>query len=334
MATIQKHHAGGWIARVRRAGVNRSAKFLRKADAEAWANKIEVDIQTGKAGGIVSRSFAELINKYNHEVISKRISGRAESLRLARFVREDPLAQVMLPDLGPENIVAWRNRRLMQVSPASVRREWTTLSAACTLAIKEWRWLHINPFSGVTRPENPLPRDRRIGPDEIDRILLACGFDYGVICETQQARVGAAFLFAIETALRAGEICVLRPADVDREARIVRVTATEVGARKTGHGRIVPLSKAALAVLEQLPDGADRVFGLLPASLDALFRKARARALLDDLHFHDTRREALTRMAAKVDVMTLAKISGHRDLRILQAVYYAPNMSEIAARLD
>jgi integrase len=52
------------------------------------------------------------------------------------------------------------------------------------------------------------------------------------------------------------------------------------------------------------------------------------------MHFHDSRREALTRIAAKVDVLTLAKISGHQDLRILQAAYYAPDMSAVADKLD
>ena len=59
------------------------------------------------------------------------------------------------------------------------------------------------------------------------------------------------------------------------------------------------------------------------ASLDALFRKARTRAQIEDLHFHDTRREALTRLSNIFDVMELARISGHRDLRILQKVYQA-----------
>ena len=51
-------------------------------------------------------------------------------------------------------------------------------------------------------------------------------------------------------------------------------------------------------------------------------------------NFHDTRREALTRLSKKVDVMTLAKISGHKDISILQNVYYAPDMAEVAELLD
>jgi integrase len=76
------------------------------------------------------------------------------------------------------------------------------------------------------------------------------------------------------------------------------------------------------------------VFDVSTASLDALFRKAKARALIEDLHFHDTRREALTRMSKIFDVMELARISGHRDLRVLQNVYYAPSVKDLAAKLD
>ena len=76
----------------------------------------------------------------------------------------------------------------------------------------------------------------------------------------------------------------------------------------------------------------DTVFDVSTASLDALFRKARAH--IEGLHFHDTRREALTRLSKVFDVMELARISGHRDLRVLQNVYYAPSVSDLAAKLD
>jgi hypothetical protein len=42
---------------------------------------------------------------------------------------------------------------------------------------------------------------------------------------------------------------------------------------------------------------------------------------------------ALTSLARKVDVMTLARISGHKDLRILMNTYYRETAEQIAARL-
>jgi len=77
----------------------------------------------------------------------------------------------------------------------------------------------------------------------------------------------------------------------------------------------------------------DRVFTLTSASLDALFRKAKANTLIQDLHFHDARADALTRFSRKVDVLTLARISGHRDLKILMQHYYRESAEDIAKRL-
>ena len=138
-------------------------------------------------------------------------------------------------------------------------------------------------------------------------------------------------LFAIETAMRAGEIINLTWQHVHFTDRIAHLPKT-----KNGWPRDVPLSKKAidlLRILEQIKDG-DSVFQLTSNSLEALFQKLKKRTMLEDLHFHDTRREALTRLAEKVEVMTLAKISGHRDLSILQNTYYAPDMKKVADLLD
>jgi len=55
--------------------------------------------------------------------------------------------------------------------------------------------------------------------------------------------------------------------------------------------------------------------------------------LIPDLRFHDARASALTRLARREDVMTLARISGHTDLNQLLKSYYRESASEIAARL-
>ena len=56
--------------------------------------------------------------------------------------------------------------------------------------------------------------------------------------------------------------------------------------------------------------------------------------MIKGLTFHDSRAYALTALARKVDVLTLAKISGHRDLRILSNTYYRESAEDIAQRLD
>lgn len=324
---------GGWLARVRKMGFpTRQAVFKTKAQARAWAAQVEADMSAGRAGMVVDRSFGELIEHYIKTHVVHLDGERPERARLGRALK-DPIAMVRLPDLGPEHVAAWRDRRRQQVSGASVLREWSSLSHACEMAVKEWRWIRTNPFRLVKKPEKAQPRNRRVSDEEIERLLLACGYDGESALTTAQARVGAALLFALETAMRAGEICALKWEDVDMSTSVVRVMAAVRGARKTKRGRVVPLSDKALRILAQLGGGGEgAVFQLSAPILDALFRKAKARAMIDGLHFHDTRREALTRMVEdrRLDVMTLAKISGHSDLRILQNVYYSPDIARVA----
>ena len=55
--------------------------------------------------------------------------------------------------------------------------------------------------------------------------------------------------------------------------------------------------------------------------------------LIEGLTFHDSRATALTLLARRVDVMTLARISRHKDMRILMSTYYRESAEQIAARI-
>jgi len=68
-------------------------------------------------------------------------------------------------------------------------------------------------------------------------------------------------------------------------------------------------------------------------SLDALFRKAKKQALIEDGTLHDTRHLAITRLAKKLNVLDLARMVGHKDLRQLQ-VYYNESAEDMDTRLD
>ena len=104
---------------------------------------------------------------------------------------------------------------------------------------------------------------------------------------------------------------------------------------KNGSSRDVPLSRRAMALLEKLRGLDDvSVFNLSNATRDSLFRRARDSAGIENLHFHDTRREALSRMAGKFSAHELAKISGHKDVNILINTYYKADIEEFASRLD
>jgi integrase len=309
--------------------------FPTKARAMAWAVDTERDIDDGKAGKIPDKSFAQLLERYRDEVSAHKRGERWESIRLNMIIAKHDLAAVRLADLDATHIAAWRDRRLRDVSAASVRREWNLLSHACSVAVKEWHWLKDNPLKDVRRPPAPAPRDRLISADEIERLLFALGYDYESPPKTQTSRVGCALLFAMETAMRAGEIVGLQWAQVDRERRVATLLRTKMSLKTAAAQRKVPLSAEAVRLLNQLEavTKGGAVFGISSTqTLDALFRKAKGRALIEDLHFHDTRHEAITRLAKKLDVLALARTVGHRDLRQLM-VYYNESAEDLAGRL-
>ena len=99
------------------------------------------------------------------------------------------------------------------------------------------------------------------------RILQCSGYRRDEAPATATARVGAMFLFAIETAMRAGEVCGLRWQDVDIDRNTAEPRENAAARRE------VPLSSEAIRILQQaaLVIDSDSVFRVGTASLDALF---------------------------------------------------------------
>jgi len=323
MASFRKR-GDKWEASVWVDGVRRSASFVLKREAVEWASAQTLSIKAVQAGGVPDISVSVLLDRYMREVTPKKRGREVEIKRLVRLQR-DELASISLPVLKPAHLAAWRDRRLSEVSAASVLRDWSLLSHVFTVVVREWGYLPANPLKSVEKPKAPPSRDRRISESEIARLLLGFGYSRDRWAETITARVGVAFLFAIETGMRAGEICSLR-------WDAVRGNVAYLPMSKNGFPRSVPLSVEALRLLGQLPKDDGKAFNLTTRQVDAIFRNVRARALIKNLHFHDTRHEAITRLARKLDVLDLARMVGTRDLRILM-VYYNATPSEIAERL-
>lgn len=325
MATFRKK-GNGWEASVCRKGIRKSKTFSTKLEATHWASDIEKEILAGKRGEIPNKTFGELLERYAKEVSPTKRGHDFEVKRIDAFCR-DPISSVLLPDLSSNHFASWRDRRLKTVSAGTVLREINILSHAINTAIKDWEWLKNNPLSGIRRPSQPLPRDRLISDRELDKLLLALGYDYEMQPVTISARIGAGLLFAIETAMRAGEIAGLTWDRVHIDKRIARLIET-----KNGTKRDVPLSVEAIRILNQVKTDCDLVFNLSTDQIDVNFRKAKSRAMIEDLHFHDSRHVAITRLAKKLDVLSLARVVGHKDLKQLM-IYYNESAEDIAKKL-
>lgn len=329
MATFVNRN-GRWRVQVIVNGTRKSETFPTKSHAQAWAKMMERDSADIAVGMIPAKTFYDLLDRYDREVSVGKGGERWEHIRLKKLMR-DPLASVNTRDLSPQYVADWRDRSLKAgLSGSSVNREWALLSAVCERAVREWGWLKLNPMKMAKRPTSNPDRTRRPTDKEIVDLLTAMQFDCNKPISVGQ-RLAFVMLFAIETAMRTGEMCNMRWRDVG--AKMVHLPKT-----KNGDARDIPLSKRARELLDILrKDDQDLdalVFDMKPSQVDANFRKMKKKAQIDDLHFHDFRREALSRLAKKLNVMDLAKMSGHRDVKILLNVYYRPKMEDLADLLD
>ncbi|MHB1567263.1 MAG: site-specific integrase [Acidiferrobacter sp.] len=165
----------------------------------------------------------------------------------------------------------------------------------------------VNPVPRVSIPRVANARTRRLIGDELPRLLTAAQ-SYG-------GEIGPLIIWAIETAMRRGEIAAMRWEHLDRRARVLLIPET-----KTGTPRRVPLSVAALAVLDGLPRHLDgRVWGLRPDSISQAFERVCKAVGIEGLTFHDLRHEATSRLFEKgLNPMEVAAITGHKTLQMLK----------------
>jgi integrase len=321
MASIQRNGAR-WRVQLYVQGVRDSASFATRQEAAQWALQREAEL-TGKR--LPDRTLADAMAKYAREVAPTHKGARWEAVRL-KALGEHPIASRKLAGLAGSDFAAWRDKRLQAVKPGTVARELTLLRSVLESCRRDWQWIRENPLTDVRWPKTPPGRARRISPSEVEAMARALGVWDSLPAETATQRVGLAFLFALETAMRAGEIMALRRADVFLGSRYLVLPRT-----KNGDRREVPLTSRAVEILKALPEGEGPMFGLVDSQRDALWRKARPAALAD-LHFHDTRSEAIWRLSKKLDVLQLARMIGHRDPKSLMH-YYNESAADMALRL-
>ena len=326
MASI-RYRQNRWQARVRRRGYPDETKtFTTRQDAEKWARSIETDIDKGQFVNVSEAqrtTFGDLIARYLAEVTVSMKGATEDTIRLKAMMRK-PIARWSMANLSAARVAAYRDERIKEVSGGTVIRELAYISAIVNHARREWGINVPNPVQMVRKPQSPQARSRVLTDEEVSKLLTAL--------EPTGRRshwTKPAVQLALATAMRRGELLSLRWEDVDLQNRTAFLSDT-----KNGDSRTVPLSTAAVQVLAELPRHISGV--VIPVkffTLDAAFKRARKRAGLDDVRFHDLRRTAITRMAEKLpNVIELAAVSGHKSLMVLKR-YYRPSAQDLAMKL-
>lgn len=325
MATPLKTAQGTWRIQIEVRGQRDSGTFPTKREAVEWAAVRTTEMRamaTGQAGTV--KTVADALKEYAEKVSPTKKGELKEQVRLRAFLGQAWFpARVRLADLTPLHLVEWRDSRLKVTSRGTVLRDMVLLSHVLETARREWRWLPSNPMQDVRKPAEPDHRERIITGLEVRKMLRALGWSAGPVRSVGHA-VGNAFLLALQTGCRAGEICGIQWSDVGDGFFVVD--------GKTGK-RDVPAVPATLRTIERMRGyDYDFVFGLKTQSLDAMFRKYRERAGLSGFTFHDARHTAATRLAQRLHVLDLCKMFGWTNTtRAL--VYYNPKATDIGKRI-
>lgn len=340
MASITPHKRG-YRAQVYVRGVRDSQVFPTKRQADAWAAARETELRNQAAQPKSERhTFGDALRKYRDEVSPGKRSGAQERVRIDYLLRE-PLLHIDRPigEITPALIGAWRDHRVRLVSAGTVLRDIGLISSVLTEARREWGWIKENPVSDVRRPRAPDHRDVVIDRRQIRAMLGEMGYSPRRPVRSVSQACAVAFLIALRTGMRAGEICGLT---WDRVFDGYCRTPHKVGRLETSL-RDVPLTPKAMAMIDKMR-GYDPVLvvGLKTSSLDANFRKYRDRAGLSGFTFHDSRHTAATWIAARMKSNNLPAQQALLDLckmfgwtKLDQALtYYNPSAADIAKRIS
>lgn len=221
----------------------------------------------------------------------------------------DEITTVHVATYRDERLASLNSRTKQQISPATVRLEMSLLSNVFDVARIEWGFCDGNPVKNVRKPKTPPGRERRLTPREERLILRYC---HG----HKNPELLSIFVFAIETAMRQGEILNLRWENVNLSQRVATLLETKNGTR-----RDVPLSLRARDMLLRMgPKASGNIFLHKSTGLKSNWRYMLKRLGIEDLHFHDLRHEAVSRLFEKgtLDMMEIASISGHKSLSMLK----------------
>lgn len=334
-----------------------SKSFVRRADAIAWAKHTESDIERGRhhdTRQIDSEQLSEYIDLYISHITPAdgaqptKVGWQQEVARLNAWTRH-ALSKRAISKVGVHDLLDYikkrrntksrrsKEDRIKLVSDATIRQELAALSNVYRYAIEHCGLAVPNPVRALPKGSRPSPSrhiDVRVTHDAWKRLqpLLKARRNplYCIAAE-----------LAIETALRQGELLRLTRSDVHltAPAHIVARDHVQSGGRILENSRAVPLSPHAVALVRQLlkslsPDQQELFASVSADGLSRAFREDCASAGILDSHgepatFHSTRHEGITRMAARIPINVLQKITGHKTMSQLQR-YYNPTIDDLA----
>jgi integrase len=209
----------------------------------------------------------------------------------------------------------WLANQLKELKPGTVKRHLNTLKAILNDAVRTGE-IQRNPCDNADRIRGTSAKQRFLEAEEIIRLLAAA--------EQIEPWLYNVVIWALHSGMRRGEIQSMRWSDIRELPGGGMVVLLET--TKAGKPRSIICTRGMLEVLDRQGgnrvEGDDHVFPISAMTWRRRWEKAREKAGLPDIDFHDLRRTNATQAAASgVDLRTLAARIGHTDLTMLEKHY-------------
>lgn len=261
-------------------------------------------------------TIAEGLDRYRREVSILKRGYEQEKHRITVICRS-PLASIITRHASSVDIANYRDWRLASInqktgkpiSNATVRLEMSLLSNFFDIGRIEWGITDANPVLNVRKPKTPPGRDRRLTARE-ERLILRHAHAH------PNPELFSMVVLGLETAMRQGEMVKLRWEHINLKSRVAHLPET-----KNGSKRDVPLSVRARDVIIRLGvKSRGPVFSYTNNGIKSTWRFMVKKLGIEDLHFHDLRHEATSRLfeLGTLDMMEIAAITGHKSLSMLK----------------
>lgn len=299
--------------------------FHDRKQACRWGAETEDAIRRGifEFGKVIIPTLAAALATYKKTVtINKR--GAAIEAYVINIWLQTKLAHLTLDAINVSQLAALRDTWIVDRTPSTLQKRFALLSHLFEVARRDWHMPLANPVKELRKPEIHNQRTRRVSDAELHAVLAA----------SDSPTLDKVAPLALATGARLGELVGAQWRYVDVQGKALYLPLT-----KNGESRTVPLSPDAIAICKGLTRRLDggQVFAITSHGISAAWARAVKRARLTyerqclkdgkppapewltNLHFHDLRHEAISRLAeGGFSTLELAGVSGHKSLSMLK----------------
>jgi len=315
-----------WVADIRRKGHKSISKsFSTKGQAQAWAREVEhkMDALTFKdVRGLTDVTLHDLIDKYTQEIGAIKPFGRNKADVIKKW--DLLFGSKSVAEITDQLLIDYVKERAKSVSGVTIAVELTYLGQIFKTAKELWRMpIDVSITSSARASMQYMglspkskKRDRRPTEEEVADICL-----FFAIKTRQKVPMTDLIPFAIDTAMRSGEITNLLWSDLNREDKTIKIRNRKDPQEKMGNDQVVPLLGRSYDILiRQLrKDGEPRIFHFAEGTISSLFPRACKYLNIIDLRFHDLRHEGISRLfESGYSIEQVAVVSGHKDWAMLK----------------